>query len=156
MVAILVFIMATLTKKTVGRKGPFGGTFSKIGQHIDYNNSHGGLGHQVQESWPYLSNVTLLPYLLSHVKNEFSPVEFRDSPLQKRAGDWGELTFAKTSGNVTINKEKNWPIADRRVPNNDPRNNCGTDFGSSPPLVCKVVNGHLFNDGSVTEVTVIK
>ena len=107
MLAILVFIMATLTKKTVGRKGPFGGTFSKIGLHIDYDNSHGGLGHQVQESWPYLSNVTLSPYLLSHVKNEFSPVEFRDSPLQKRERDWAELTFAKTSGNVTINKEKN-------------------------------------------------
>ena len=45
MVALLVFIMATLTEKTVGRKGPFGGTFSKIGLHIDYNNSHGGLGH---------------------------------------------------------------------------------------------------------------
>ena len=24
-----------------------------------------------------------------------------------------------------------WPIADRRVPNNYPRNNCGTNFGSS-------------------------
>ena len=45
MLTILVFIMATLTKKTVGRKGPFGGTFSKIGLHIDYDNSHGGLGH---------------------------------------------------------------------------------------------------------------
>ena len=32
---------------------------------------HGGLGHEVQESWPYLSNATLWPYELSHVKNEF-------------------------------------------------------------------------------------
>ena len=36
---------------------------------------HGGLGHQVQEPWPYLSNVTPSPYLLSQVKNEFSLVE---------------------------------------------------------------------------------
>ena len=28
---------------------------------------HGGLGHEVQESWPYLSNVTPWPYELSHV-----------------------------------------------------------------------------------------
>ena len=32
---------------------------------------HGGLGHEVQESWPYLSNATPWPYELSHVKNEF-------------------------------------------------------------------------------------
>ena len=35
---------------------------------------HGGLGHQVQESWPYLSIATPWPYELSHVKNEFSLV----------------------------------------------------------------------------------
>ena len=33
---------------------------------------HGGLGHEVQESWPYLSNATPWPYELSDVKNEFS------------------------------------------------------------------------------------
>ena len=32
---------------------------------------HGSLGHQVQESWPYLLNVTPSPYGPSHVKNEF-------------------------------------------------------------------------------------
>ena len=32
------------------------------------------LGHEVQESWPYLSNATLWPCELSHVKNEFSLV----------------------------------------------------------------------------------
>ena len=37
---------------------------------------HGGLGHEVQESWPYLSNATPWPYELSHVKNEFSLVGF--------------------------------------------------------------------------------
>ena len=34
----------------------------------------GGLGHEVQESWPYLSNAPPWPYELSHVKNEFSLV----------------------------------------------------------------------------------
>ena len=36
---------------------------------------HGGLGHYVQEPWPYLSNVTPSPYLLNFVKNEVSLVE---------------------------------------------------------------------------------
>ena len=36
--------------------------------------------------------------------------------------------------------KKNWPIDDRRVPSNDPRNNCGTHFSSSPFLVSKVAN----------------
>ena len=35
---------------------------------------HGGLGHEDQRSWPYLSNATPWPYELSHVKNEFSLV----------------------------------------------------------------------------------
>ena len=34
----------------------------------------GGLGHEVQESWPYLSNATPWPYELSHGKNKFSLV----------------------------------------------------------------------------------
>ena len=35
---------------------------------------HGGTGHEVQESWPYLSNATPWPYELSHGKNELSLV----------------------------------------------------------------------------------
>ena len=38
---------------------------------------HGGLGHKIQESWPYLSNATPSPYELSHrekTKNELSLV----------------------------------------------------------------------------------
>ena len=31
-------------------------------------------GHEVQDSWPYLSNATPWPYELSHVKNKFSLV----------------------------------------------------------------------------------
>ena len=34
----------------------------------------GRLGHEVQESWPSLSNATTWPYELSHVNNEFSLV----------------------------------------------------------------------------------
>ena len=36
---------------------------------------------------------------------------------------------------------KNWTIADWCVPSNNPRNNCGTHFGSSSLVVSKVVNG---------------
>ena len=32
---------------------------------MDYNDSSRGLGHEVQESWPYLSNATPWPYELS-------------------------------------------------------------------------------------------
>ena len=32
--------------------------------------------------------------------------------------------FAKTSGIVTGDKEKNWPIADRCIPSNHPRSPC--------------------------------
>ena len=35
---------------------------------------HGGLGHEVQESWPNPTNATPWPCELSHVKNEFSLV----------------------------------------------------------------------------------
>ena len=45
-----------------------------------------------------------------------------NSPLYKR-GDWAELASAKTSGAVTSEREKNWPIADRRYrrfPSSDP------------------------------------
>ena len=44
----------------------------KNNKDMDYD--HGGLGHQFQESWPYLSNATPQLYELSHVKNEFSLV----------------------------------------------------------------------------------
>ena len=42
---------------------------------------------------------------------------------------------------LILGTEKNWPIADRRVPSNNPRINCGKHFGSSPFLVSKVANG---------------
>ena len=38
-------------------------------------------------------------------------------------------------------KGKNWPIADWRVPSNNPKINCGTHFGSRSLVFSKVVNG---------------
>ena len=42
----------------------------------------------------------------------------------KRKRKLSRVNFRKGTG-------KNWPIADRCVPSNDPRNNCGTYSGSS-------------------------
>ena len=56
--------------------------------------------------------------------NEFTP-----------EGNWAELIFAKTSGSVSKDRGKNWPIADRCVLCNDPRDTCGRYFDSSPLLV---------------------
>ena len=50
--------------------------------------------------------------------------------IGKKEGNLANLTFAKTYGTVTRDREKNWPIADWRVPSNNPRNNCGTHFRS--------------------------
>ena len=62
-----------------------------------------------------------------------------NSPLKKKKeGNWVELTFAKTSGTVTRDRGQNWPIADRRVPSNDPTNTRGIHFGSISYLVSKV------------------
>ena len=61
--------------------------------------------------------------------------------IGKKEGNLANLTFAKTSGTVTRDRKKNWPIADWRVPSNNPRNTCGTHFGSSSLVVSKVVNG---------------
>ena len=54
--------------------------------------------------------------------------------------DWSKLRFTKTSRTATGDGEKKWPTADQRVHNNNPKNNCGTHFGSIPFLVSKAVN----------------
>ena len=51
-----------------------------------------------------------------------------DTKLQ---GNSAEFTFAKTSGIVTKDREKDWPIVDRRDPSNNPRNNRGSNFFSN-------------------------
>ena len=55
-----------------------------------------------------------------------------------REENWADLTFAKTSGTVATDNKKNWPIADRLVPSNHPRNTCGTRFDSSSLLISNV------------------
>ena len=64
-----------------------------------------------------------------------SPFLIATPILQKREGTWPELTFAKTSGTVTRDRE----TRDRY----DPRINYGTHFGSSFLLVFKVVSSGL-------------
>ena len=51
-----------------------------------------------------------------------------DTKLQ---GNSAEFTFAKSSGIVTKDREKDWPIVDRRDPSNNPRNNRGSNFLSN-------------------------
>ena len=63
-----------------------------------------------------------------------------DSPLKKRERNWVDLLSQRLLGMLLGPRKKNWPIADRRVPSNDPRNTCGTHFGSSSLLVFQVAN----------------
>ena len=49
----------------------------------------------------------------------------------KLEGNSAEFTFAKSSGIVTKDREKDWPIADRCDPSNNPRNNRGSNFFSN-------------------------
>ena len=49
----------------------------------------------------------------------------------KLEGNSAEFTFAKSSGIVTKDREKDWPIVDRRDPSNNPRNNRGSNFFSN-------------------------
>ena len=51
-----------------------------------------------------------------------------DTKLQ---GNLAEFTFAQSSGIVTRDREKDWPIADRRDLSNNPRNNRGSNFFSN-------------------------
>ena len=48
----------------------------------------------------------------------------------KLEGNLAGFIFAKSSGIVTKDREKDWPIADRRDPSNNPRNNRGSNFFS--------------------------
>ena len=67
---------------------------------------------------------------------------------QKKKIDWytlrrklDQVDVRKDFWTVTDNREKNWPIAEGRVPSNYPRNICGTRMGSNPLLVSKEANG---------------
>ena len=50
------------------------------------------------------------------------------------------VNFRKDFWDCYQGKGKNWPIAERRVTRNDPRNNCRTLFGFSSLIVARVAN----------------
>ena len=87
--------------------------------------------------------------LSSSVKQEIeafakgSPFLIATPILQKREGSWPELTFAKTSGTVTRDRET--------MGRYDPRINCGRHFGSSSLLVFEVANRGLSFFGSLLQ-----
>ena len=56
-------------------------------------------------------------------------------PVPLKARKLDRVNVRKDFWDVTRNRENNWPIADLRVPCNDPRNNFGTRFGPSSFLV---------------------
>ena len=60
----------------------------------------------------------------------------------ERETNWGELTLSKDLWDCSSNRGKNWPIADRCVSNNNPRNNCGMHFRSCLLLVSKVAHAY--------------
>ena len=52
----------------------------------------------------------------------------------------GRANFRKDFWDCYWGRGENWPMADRRVPSDDPRDNCGAHVGSSPLLFAKVAN----------------
>ena len=67
------------------------------------------------------------------------------SSHQNREGKQDELPFAKTSGTVTGNRGKRWPIVDRPFPSYNPRNKCGNTIWfpvADPYLVIREGPGH--------------
>ena len=58
--------------------------------------------------------------------------------------NWNELTFSKDFWDCSSNRGKKWPIADRCVSNNNPRNNRGMHSRSSFLLVSKVAHAYSY------------
>ena len=73
-----------------------------------------------EESWKYDAQRSI-----------FDELRTTKSPIYEWEGNWTELTFAKSSGIVTT-------AYYRCVISSNPRNNCGTYFGSSSLLASKV------------------
>ena len=64
----------------------------------------------------------------------------------------GQVYFRKDFRDCYYRDGKNWPIADQRLPSNDPRNNCRTHFDSSSLLVSKVTNLRSNNHFTQTDI----
>ena len=57
-----------------------------------------------------------------HEKSHSPALAFSHSPLKKKEGNWGKLTFAKTSGIITENTLVSYcPFFFFTVPSNSPR-----------------------------------
>ena len=79
------------------------------------------------------------------------------SSHQNRERKQDELPFPKTSGTVTGNRGKRWPIVDRHFPSYNPRNKCGNTFWfpvMDPDLVIREGPGH--PDPEITGSPVLK
>ena len=86
-------------------------------------------------SWLLPLKRVFTPHALSSAEEALSKGGWGDSQLKKRERNWVELLTQRLLGMLLGLKEKNWPIAARRGPSNDPRNICGMHFGSSSLFV---------------------
>ena len=80
-------------------------------------------------------------WLASMARGEITLVySFMTIATLKTRRKLGRVNFCKDFWGCYWEKGKKKLADDRRVPSNDPRNNCGTHFSSSPLLVSKVAN----------------
>ena len=81
---------------------------------------------------------------IRHIPNSLSSTAGSSNQLTtletRETGTGSSKLMQRLLWTVAGDREKNWPIADRRVSINNPRNNCGTHFGSSLLPVSKVTN----------------
>ena len=66
------------------------------------------LGGKLTQNWsPQNSLIVPFGITLTHFRAKITKwMTMTYSPLKKREGNWSELTFAKTSGTVTSDREK--------------------------------------------------
>ena len=94
----------------------------------------------------HLASPDLVPRAFP-LKKKWEEPFLQEKPWRRgwRSPSFATLEKRGKLGRVNFRKEfwdyfQNWPIADRRVPSNAARNNCGTHLGSSSLLVSKVGN----------------
>ena len=74
---------------------------------------------------------------LCEKKKQINKINLSYFGTKKREGTWAGSTISQRLLGLFLGAGKNQPIADRHVPSNDPRNHCGTHFGSYSLLVSK-------------------